>query len=223
MTRNILRVESFQPTIGSAFHAAEGYLEYLHSASGASTALPPLPVLPLDALLIHLLAAIQPARPYAADLAAASTWGVSTVLCRTDPAMRQVVAPEDNSKENWQRILDRYLDDQSAGLVEHIQVAGRREVHRPHRQSSCACPGDRSRGGCGEPEFGRGIRELAGRGTAGRDCTVRRGQSRRIFVPYVADCWLHRHSVSLGTAARAGAGVGRKPTCSLGTTQQRRF
>lgn len=128
MPRNILRVDSFHPTIGSAYHAVEGYLEYLATSSGEGVVAPPLALPPIDALLIHLLAVYQPVRPSVADLAAASTWGVSTVLCRTDPAMRQVVAPREKSAHQWRSILDHYLNERGVPLVECVEVEEAREV-----------------------------------------------------------------------------------------------
>ncbi|MHB1422056.1 MAG: hypothetical protein ACYC3I_02440 [Gemmataceae bacterium] len=124
MPRNILRVESFQPTIGSAYRAVEGYLEYLQTASAA----PPLPLPPVDALLIHLLALTQPARPYVVDFAAVPTGGVSTVLCRTDPAMRQVVAPRADAKEPWRSMVEDYLQEWGDKLVEYVEVEETREA-----------------------------------------------------------------------------------------------
>jgi hypothetical protein len=128
MLRNPLRVEGFHPTIGSAYHAVEGYLDRLASLSSAGDAAPPLPVSPIDALLIHLLALYQPARPYVVDLAAASTWGVSTLLSRTDPSMRQVVTSWENSGEKWQTILGHYLRDWTVPLVECVTVEGARDA-----------------------------------------------------------------------------------------------
>jgi hypothetical protein len=128
MLRNPLRVDGFHATIGSAYHAVEGYLERLASLSGAGDAASPLSVSPIDALLIHLLALYQPARPYVVDLAAASTWGVSTLLCRTDPSVRQVVTSCENPGEKWQTILGHYLRDWTVPLVECVTVEGTRDA-----------------------------------------------------------------------------------------------
>jgi hypothetical protein len=127
MPRNPLRVDGFHPTIGSAYHAVEGYLEHIATLSGVGVAAPPLTIPPIDVLLVHLLALYQPARPYVVDLAAACTWGVSTLLCRTDPSMRRVVILKEDSPEEWQMILDHYLRDWSLPLVECVTVEEARD------------------------------------------------------------------------------------------------
>jgi hypothetical protein len=146
MPRNILRVDSFHPTIGSAYHAVEGYLEYLATSSGTSVVAPPLALPPLDALLIHLLAVYQPTRPFVADLAAVPTWGVSTVLCRTDPALRQIVAPREQSTPPWRSILDHYLSERGSPLVDCVEVEGAREalerVANPHVPALVIAPSE---------------------------------------------------------------------------------
>ncbi len=111
MPRNPLRVEGFHPTIGSVYPAVEGYLEHLTAFSGVADAEAPLTVRPIDAFLIRLLTMYQPARPYVVDLAATPSWGVSTLLCRMDPSVRQVVTAEENSAEKWRTLLDNYLRD----------------------------------------------------------------------------------------------------------------
>ncbi len=124
MPRNPLRFDSFHPTIGSVYHAVEGYQEHLETVWGAGDFSPPLSVPPIDALLIRLLASYQPTRPWVIDLAASPTWGVSTLLCRTDPSVRQVVALKENSQEKWRNVLDHYLHDDTSPLVECVTVEG---------------------------------------------------------------------------------------------------
>lgn len=146
MTRNILQVDRFHPSIASVYHAVEGYLEYLATALGAGEVAPPLDLPPIDALLIHLLAKYQPARPDVADLAAVRTHGVSTVLCRTSPAIRQVVVPCERSSEPWQPILDHYLSEQDKPLTECVEVEGTREtldrVSHPYAPSIVIAPAE---------------------------------------------------------------------------------
>lgn len=128
MPRNPLRADGFHPTIGSAYHAVEGYLEHLAALSSTRDAAPPLTVPPIDALLIHLLALYQPRRPYVVDLAAASTWGTSTLLCRTDLSMRRIVIPKENPPKKWHTMLDHYLRNWTLPLVECVSVEGNRDV-----------------------------------------------------------------------------------------------
>lgn len=135
MSRNPLRVDSFHPTIGSAYHAVEGYLEHLAVVSGDKDVAQPLALPPIDALLIHLVASFQSVRPYVVDLAASPTWGVSTLLCRTDSSIRQVVTCCAHAPEYWEPILDRYLRDWNFPLVECVKIEGGHEalgrVHDP--------------------------------------------------------------------------------------------
>jgi len=68
----------------------------------------------------------HPLRPYAIDLAASSTWGVSTLLCRTAPPIRQVISLREARSEKWNAILDRYLHNSSTSLIEFVNVEGPR-------------------------------------------------------------------------------------------------
>src|SRR5579884_361894 len=128
MPRNPLRVDGFHPTIGSAYHAVEGYLEHLAAFSGVGGTPVPLTVPPIDALLIRLLTMYQPSRPHLVDLAAAHSWGVSTLLCRSDPSVRLVVTTEENSSLEWRRHLDHYLRDWTLPLVECVTAGEIREA-----------------------------------------------------------------------------------------------
>lgn len=128
MPRNPLRVDGFHPTIGSVYHAVEGYLEHLAAFSGVGDAIAPLTVPPIDALLIRLLTMYQPSRPYLVDLAAAPSWGASTLLCRTDPSVRLVVTVGENPSEKWRTQLDHYLRDWTLPLVECVTVGEIREA-----------------------------------------------------------------------------------------------
>lgn len=128
MPRNPLRVEGFHPTVGSVCHAVEGYLDHLAAFSGMGATKAPLTVPPVDALLIRLLTMYQPSRPNLVDLAAAPSWGVSTLLCRTDPSVRLVVTTGENSSEEWRTHLDHYLRDWALPLVECVTVGDIREA-----------------------------------------------------------------------------------------------
>src|SRR5579875_974651 len=128
MPRNPLRVDGFHPTIGSVYHAVEGYLEHLAAFSGMKDTTAPLTVPPIDALLIRLLTMYQPSRPYLVDLAAAPSWGVSTLLCRADPSVRLVVTLAENSSVEWRSHLDHYLRDWTLRLVECVTVGDIREA-----------------------------------------------------------------------------------------------
>jgi hypothetical protein len=128
MPRNPLRVDGFHPTIGSVYHAVEGYLEHLAAFSGMAGTTAPLTVPPIDALLIRLLTMYQPSRPYLVDLAAAHSWGVSTLLCRTDPSVHMVVTIGENPSEKWRTHLDHYLLDWTLPLVECVTVGEIREA-----------------------------------------------------------------------------------------------
>ena len=128
MPRNPLQVEGFHPTIGSVYSAVEGYLEHLAVFSGVEDAEAPLTVQPIDTVLIRLLTMYQPARPYAVDLAAASSWGVSTLLCRTDPSVRLVVTTGESSSEKWRTLLDHYSCDSTLPFIECVTVGEIREA-----------------------------------------------------------------------------------------------
>lgn len=137
MPRNPLQIDSFHPTIGSAYHAVEGYLGHLAALSGAGPNAPPLIVPPIDALLIRLLAMYQPVPPNVVDLAAAPTWGVSTLLCRTDSSIHRVVTTLEDPPEKWRAILDHYLRDWDLPLVECVKVEATRNLFDqvPDRQA----------------------------------------------------------------------------------------
>lgn len=128
MPRNPLQIDGFHPTIGSVYHVVEDYLERLAALSGAGVNAPPLTVPPIDALLIHLLAMYQPVRPKVVDLAATRTWGVSTLLCRTNPSIHRVVTTLENPPEKWRTILDHHLRDGTMPLVECITVEETRHL-----------------------------------------------------------------------------------------------
>ncbi len=138
MPRNPLRVDGFHPTIGSVYDAVEGYLEHLAVFSGVGDTIAPLRVLPIDALLIRLLTMYQLTRPYVVDLAATPSWGVSTLLCRADPSVRQVVTARENSSEEWRTHLDHYLRDWTLPLVESVTVGEIREAF--HKVSNRQTP-----------------------------------------------------------------------------------
>lgn len=128
MPRNPLQIDGFHPTIGSVYHAVEGYLEHLAAFSGDGVNAAPLTVPPIDALLIHLLAMYQPVRPNVVDLAAAPTWGVSTLLCRANPSIHRVVTTLENPPEKWRTILDHHLRDWTMPLVECVTVEETRNL-----------------------------------------------------------------------------------------------
>lgn len=123
MPRNTLRLDSFHPTIGSAYDAVGHYMEQVTAILGAGGATPPLPIQPIDGLLIHLLAGYHETRPTIVDLASASTWGVSTLLCRTTPSPRRVVTLDERPTQ-WQSALDEFLLDRPLPAMEFVRVDG---------------------------------------------------------------------------------------------------
>lgn len=108
------------PTIASAYDVVEQYLDHLADSAGPLTSSPPVPLAPVDALLIWLLAAFQPNRIDVVDGALADTGGASTVLCRSIPAVRLVAVPR-QSAGSWRTAVDAYLarvERPLSGMVE---------------------------------------------------------------------------------------------------------
>lgn len=128
MALNQLRVDNFHPTIGSVYRVIEDYMQQLTNSIRTGADELPLVVSPIDSLLIRLLAAYQPARSYAVDLAADATRGASTLLCRTNPAMRQVITLCDRPQRNWRTILDRYCRDFDFPLTDCVEAENVREA-----------------------------------------------------------------------------------------------
>jgi hypothetical protein len=89
------------PTVCSSYRPIEEYLAY---RAGPAV----VDLRPLDALLLHLLAALQPAQGELLDLAADATGGASTVLGLTLPSVRHVVSPCAGTAEGWPAAVDRY-------------------------------------------------------------------------------------------------------------------
>src|SRR5947208_17043226 len=111
----------FLPTVYGAFKPVEEYLDRLETAEGAPAA-PRVPVRPIDALLIRLMAAYQPARPVVVDLTAAATLGAAAALCLTDPSVRRVAVPR-GVAGGWRFILSRFLKDRDPAAVGELVEA----------------------------------------------------------------------------------------------------
>jgi len=112
---------SFLPTIASTYGAVEEYLEYLAASSGGLPAAPSVPLRPIDALLITLMAAYQSGRPHVIDLASSATCGASTVLCRTISAVRSVAVLR-GLPDVWRFPLNSYLRDLDRPLAPMSEV-----------------------------------------------------------------------------------------------------
>jgi hypothetical protein len=111
----------FLPTVYGAFKPVEEYLDRLETAEGAPAA-PRVPVRPIDALLIRLMASYQPARPVVVDLTAAATLGAAAALCLTDPSVRRVAVPRGVGGA-WRFILSRFLKDRDPATVGELVEA----------------------------------------------------------------------------------------------------
>lgn len=83
-------------TIFTAYRPVEAYWRAVQNTLGETPA-PPIRLRPIDAYLMRQVAALYPAKPLIIDLAAAQTWGASTVLWASAfPLIEGVIVPGDN-------------------------------------------------------------------------------------------------------------------------------
>ena len=96
-------------TIYHSYRPVEEYLDLLevvgcHSSRGV--------VRPIDALALHLLLDMSLPRPIVLDLAGDASNGVSTLLCRSQSQVREVItvsSPPQGVTPAWRSILENYL------------------------------------------------------------------------------------------------------------------
>jgi len=119
----------FLPTLASTYQAVEKYLEYLTGYAGESPAVPPVSLQPIDVLLISLFVTYQESRANVIDLAAGPTWGASTVLGLTIPAVRSVAVLR-GSEGGWRFTMSRYLRDFDQSPADLIEVKDELEAAR---------------------------------------------------------------------------------------------
>lgn len=112
--------DSLLPTIASTYEVVEGYLESLTSA-GELRAAPPVPLMPVDALLISLLASYQSSPLTVVDDACAATWGATTVLSATNGHIRRVAVLRSAARD-WLLAIRSYLTDRGQPMAAIVEV-----------------------------------------------------------------------------------------------------
>jgi hypothetical protein len=93
-------------TVARCARPVEEYLRRL-SERGGTRAAPALALRPVDAFLLHQVAAMLPSPPDVIDLAADATGGASTALWAAHPGVRTVWAPRRAEEAPWR---ERFVD-----------------------------------------------------------------------------------------------------------------
>jgi hypothetical protein len=97
-------------TVARCARPVEEYLRRLSEWGGARPA-PRLAPRPVDAFLLHQVAAMLPSPPDVIDLAADATAGASTALWAAHPAVRTVWAPRRAAEANWRERFSDFARD----------------------------------------------------------------------------------------------------------------
>jgi hypothetical protein len=110
-------------TVARCARPVEEYLRRLSESGGAGAA-PRLALRPVDAFLLHRVAAMLPSPPDVIDLAADATGGATTALWAAHPSVRAVWAPRRAAEAPWR---DRFADlvRAGAGATDGVSEANR--------------------------------------------------------------------------------------------------
>lgn len=104
-------------TVASCARPVEQYLRRLDERPDAHRSeRSALSLRPVDAFLLHQLAAMLPSPPDVIDLAADATGGASTALWAAHPAVREVWAPRRPGAPGWRDRFDECTDGAAAPL-----------------------------------------------------------------------------------------------------------